>query len=273
VSINPGLPNDDGYSNSDWKTLDTLENLPDAIQLAQGLTQKNPKQFVGIWAANGKSAGFYWPGQGWRGLKEGVSAGSENLGTIPTTEFVKGIYSLAAEYGNQAPDPDAVKKMMVLAPNQEVDLQKTFQKVIAAFQAQLPQIQQMMKELDELIKTAEQPGVSEGSKRKKKKTSRALGRYFFPGYGYYGSGESGGGSGDGGESINRGMAETRMSAAQRLSNAWDKQRAKSDASLRRTPSSIPKSMPEPKKPDTEPKTVSESRVKRRALMAQMLNGQ
>ena len=67
------------------------------------------------------------------------------------------------------------------------------------------------------------------------------------------------------------VEEARMSAAQRLSMAWDKQRAKSDASLRRTPSSIPKSTPEPKKPDTEPKTVSESRVKRRALMAQMLN--
>jgi hypothetical protein len=35
----------------------------------------------------------------------------------------------------------------------------------------------------------------------------------------------------------------------------------------------PEPKPEPKKPDTEPKTVSESRVKRRALMAQMLNGQ
>jgi uncharacterized protein YciW len=69
------------------------------------------------------------------------------------------------------------------------------------------------------------------------------------------------------------VEETRMSAAQRLSNAWDKQRAKSDASLRRTPSSIPKSTPEPKKPDTGSKTVSESRMKRRALLAQMLNGQ
>jgi len=70
---------------------------------------------------------------------------------------------------------------------------------------------------------------------------------------------------------NESVAEARMSAAQRLSMAWDKQRAKSDASLRRTPSSIPKSTPEPKKTDTGPKTVSESRVKRRALMAQMLN--
>jgi hypothetical protein len=75
VSINPGLPNDDGYANSDWKTLDTLDNLPDAKELAQGLAQRNPKQFVGIWAANGKSAGFYWPGQGWRGLNESVAEG------------------------------------------------------------------------------------------------------------------------------------------------------------------------------------------------------
>jgi len=66
------------------------------------------------------------------------------------------------------------------------------------------------------------------------------------------------------------MDEARMSAAQRLSTAWDRQRAKSDASLRRTPSSIPKKE-EPKKADPVPKTVSEHRVKRRALMAQMLN--
>jgi hypothetical protein len=45
--------------------------------------------------------------------------------------------------------------------------------------------------------------------------------------------------------INQGVAEARMSAAQRLWNAEQKQRAKSDASLARTPSSIPK--PEPKK--------------------------
>ena len=49
-------------------------------------------------------------------------------------------------------------------------------------------------------------GVAEA--RKKKKSSRSLGRYFFPGYGYYGSGDSGEGGGDGGgESKNRGMAE------------------------------------------------------------------
>ena len=43
----------------------------------------------------------------------------------------------------------------------------------------------------------------------------------------------------------QGVAEARMSASQRLWNAEQKQRAKSDASLARTPSSIPK--PEPKK--------------------------
>ena len=45
--------------------------------------------------------------------------------------------------------------------------------------------------------------------RKKKKTSRSLGRYFFPGFGYYGSGDAGegGGDGGGGESAKPGMAE------------------------------------------------------------------
>jgi hypothetical protein len=69
----------------------------------------------------------------------------------------------------------------------------------------------------------------------------------------------------------QGVAEARTSAAQRLSTAWDKQRAKSDASLARTPSSIPKKQ-EPKKADPVPKTMSEHRTQRRALMAQMLKG-
>ena len=73
VGINPGVPGQNGYANADWKTVDTLENLPDARDLAQGLSQKNPKQFVAIWAANGKGAGFYWPGEGWRGIDEGVA--------------------------------------------------------------------------------------------------------------------------------------------------------------------------------------------------------
>ena len=84
------------------------------------------------------------------------------------------------------------------------------------------------------------------------------------------------------------MDEARTSAAQRLSNAWDRQRAKSDASLRRTPSSIPKTVdkeriirdiatsnasPEHKKVaiDAVMKTMSESRAGRQALMAQLLN--
>lgn len=84
----------------------------------------------------------------------GVREGSD-LGTVPTTDFVKGVYSLAAEYGPEAPNPDEVKKMMVLAPNGEVDVELTFKKIMAAFQAQLPKIQQLMKELEELIKKAE----------------------------------------------------------------------------------------------------------------------
>lgn len=48
--------------------------------------------------------------------------------------------------------------------------------------------------------------LDEAKKKKKKKSSRSLRGYFFPGYAYYGSGDSGegGGDGGGGESINRG---------------------------------------------------------------------
>jgi len=61
----------------------------------------------------------------------------------------------------------------------------------------------VVKLLDAAIGTQE---VDEG--RKKKKSSRSTGGYFFPGYGYYGSGESGEGGGDGGgESVDRDMAE------------------------------------------------------------------
>jgi len=61
---------------------------------------------------------------------------------------------------------------------------------------------------DDLDESAN-PGMAEGRKKKNKKTSRSLGRYFFPGFGYYGSGESGegGGDGGGGESANPSMAE------------------------------------------------------------------
>jgi len=74
-------------------------------------------------------------------------------------------------------------------------------------------------------------GVAEVSKKKKKKTSRSLGRYFFPGYGYYGSGESGEGGGDGGgESTNPGIAEEPSNAitnvASRLANKDDGKVAK-----------------------------------------------
>jgi hypothetical protein len=51
------------------------------------------------------------------------------------------------------------------------------------------------------------------TERKKKKSARSMRGYFFPGYAYYGAGDSGEGSGDGGgsdgdgESINRSTAK------------------------------------------------------------------
>jgi hypothetical protein len=75
--------------------------------------------------------------------------------TIPTQEFVKGVYSIAAEYKGEAPNPEEIKKLMVLAPNGEVDVEKTFTKIYATFQAAIPQIEQMIKDLDALISSQE----------------------------------------------------------------------------------------------------------------------
>ena len=63
-------------------------------------------------------------------------------------------------------------------------------------------------------------GIAETKKKKKKKTSRSLGRYFFPGYGYYGSGESGEGGDGGGESVNRGMTEGMAQDEAEETNGW-----------------------------------------------------
>ena len=56
---------------------------------------------------------------------------------------------------------------------------------------------------NDLDESVNEQGMAEG--RKKKKSSKSMGGYFFPGYGYYGSGEGGGDGG--GESVNRGMVE------------------------------------------------------------------
>ena len=102
VEINPGIPGENGYANADWKELDTLENLPDAIELAKGLAQKNPKQFIGILDANGKSAGFYWPGKGWSGLKEdAVDDFLARGGEIQHGKFRKPRKSEKTDYGSK----------------------------------------------------------------------------------------------------------------------------------------------------------------------------
>ncbi len=80
-------------------------------------------------------------------------ASEESLGTMPTTEYVKGIYAAAAENGMDAPEVEAVKKQMVLAPNGEVDLMKTMQKALQVFQS--PEWKQMLADLDALVKKAE----------------------------------------------------------------------------------------------------------------------
>lgn len=83
--------------------------------------------------------------------KEGVE--KTDIGTMPTVDYVKNIYSAAAENGLDAPDVDAVKKQMVLAPNGEVDLLATMQKALQTFQD--PKFKQMLADLDALVKQAE----------------------------------------------------------------------------------------------------------------------
>jgi hypothetical protein len=88
---------------------------------------------------------------------------TESLGTMPTTEYVKGIYAAAAENGMGAPDVEAVRKQMVLAANGEVDIMATMQKAFRVFQD--PKFKQMLVDLDALIKQAERgQGVAEVSK-------------------------------------------------------------------------------------------------------------
>jgi hypothetical protein len=95
--------------------------------------------------------------------KKKEPAVTESLGTMPTTEYVKGIYAAAAENGMGAPDVEAVRKQMVLAANGEVDIMATMQKALRVFQD--PKFKQMLADLDALIKKAEiGQGVAEVSK-------------------------------------------------------------------------------------------------------------
>ena len=79
--------------------------------------------------------------------------GEQELMTMPTDEYVKGIYAAAAENGMAAPEAEAVKKQMVLAPNGEVDIMATMQKAAQVFQS--PEFKQMLADLDALVKQAE----------------------------------------------------------------------------------------------------------------------
>jgi hypothetical protein len=82
--------------------------------------------------------------------------------TMPTTEYVKGIYAAAAENGMGAPDIEAVRKQMVLAANGEVDIMATMQKSLQVFQD--PKFKQMLADLDTLIKQAEKQPNAELSR-------------------------------------------------------------------------------------------------------------
>lgn len=88
-------------------------------------------------------------------------AENSGLGTMPTTEYVKGIYAAAAQNGFGAPEVNAVKQQMVLAPNGEVDIMATMQKAVQVFQS--PKFKQLIVDLEALVKKAEQQGTNENT--------------------------------------------------------------------------------------------------------------
>jgi hypothetical protein len=93
---------------------------------------------------------------------------------------------------NREGDGELARSIMQMIRDSEVDDRRTKGMSWAVF------AQALVKKLPELITSRVKQGMTEG-KRKKKSKNRSLGRYFFPGYSYYGgSGESGEGGGDGG---------------------------------------------------------------------------
>ena len=76
-----------------------------------------------------------------------------SLGSMPTTDYVKNLYSTAAERGMAAPDPDAVKNSMALNPKGDVDVSGTFNKGIKAFQN--PELTKNLNALTKLVGRAE----------------------------------------------------------------------------------------------------------------------
>ena len=153
-----GLPNKVGEATGD--PLGTVSTTPDAsgkikIKTPTGTEIETTKDALLPGAKPGTVQ--MKPDAAGDALKPGTQVVSAeamgDMSTMPTTEYVKGIYAAAAENGMGAPDVEAVKKQMVLAPNGEVDIMKTMQKAAQVFQS--PEFKQLLADLDELIKRAE----------------------------------------------------------------------------------------------------------------------
>jgi hypothetical protein len=157
VSINPGLPdNANGYANADWKSLDTFENLPDAKELAKGLAQRNPKQFVAVWAADHKPAAFYWPGEGWRGLNEGVAEGQQDDPEDYRTHLIKTLPAMMNYFAKTGKGWSPSKEQMLAAVDTAYEVMKHTGDVQQAGKA-------LMDELNTLHRMSQgQQGVAEG---------------------------------------------------------------------------------------------------------------
>lgn len=91
--------------------------------------------------------------------------GENDLGTIPVNDFVKALYDTAAKLGAEAPNPEEIKKIMVLTPTGEVDNRKTFEKIMAEWQGFMPQLDKLLKDLRQMLAVAQQnrPGPTKAA--------------------------------------------------------------------------------------------------------------
>jgi len=82
---------------------------------------------------------------------------------------------------------------------EEIEISEKYLLELGYGKSKCPTLQQVLPHAKEVLQNIEegQQGMTEAKKKRKKKSSRSMRGYFFPGYAYYGGGESGDGGGEG----------------------------------------------------------------------------
>jgi hypothetical protein len=148
VTMNRGLPPPaQGYANSNWVNVDTLDNLPDAEEIFKGIISKNPKYYVGITSADHNFVKFQDP------HKQGVAEAGK--------KFVDPELARTKQYAKQhypgMADPESafdkwVSRSLMHSDKDDHDQDKRLQQLaadIAAVKTKIQSLQQNADYLDE----------------------------------------------------------------------------------------------------------------------------